>query len=267
MPVGRLVIILLVIVTTRYAVSAEKVLTACASPSWVPSTWETRNSIDGLFVGMLNDFASHSGLTIKYQKIGAWARCLRQAEKGEIDIVLGAYKTPERLAWGEYSQAIIYDFTRIFALENRLNIDRIEDLTPYRGGVRIGDSYGKEMDDFIGQQALKENTILYLNNEENIIKMIANYRLDYFPGVEGNTYSMIVNLKQQGGLDNSVSIKAIGPNFSVNSLHFVVSKKHPEAKSLISEINAFYQKNYNKKSLEALKAQYHQAYLQFIKEE
>lgn len=267
MPVRRLLINLFFLVGVSQAISAEKVLTACASPNWVPSTWETKDSIDGLFVGILNDFAEHSGLIIHYQKMGAWARCLKQAQKGEVDIVLGAYKTPERQMWGLYSSAIVYDYTRIFVIENNLVINSLEDLKSYKGGVRLGDSYGKQVDDFIQQQAVKKDTILYLNNEENIIRMIANNRLDYFPGVEGNAYSMITKLKQKGVIDKSINIVANGPNFSTNSLHFVVSKKHPNAKTLISKINQFYQKAYTLESLEELKEKYHRDYLNFTPEE
>ncbi len=267
MSVSRLLINLFYLVGVSQAISAETVLTACASPNWVPSTWETKNSIDGLFVGVLNDFATHSDLIIHYQKMGAWARCLKQAEKGEIDIVLGAYKTPDRQKWGLYSVPIVYDYTRIFAIENNLVIDSLEDLKPYKGGVRLGDSYGKQVDDFIRQQAAKKNTILYLNNEENIIRMIANNRLHYFPGVEGNAYSMITKLKQKGVIDKSINIVASGPNFSTNSLHFVVSKKHPDAKKLISKINQFYQNTYTLESIEELKKKYHRDYLNFTPEE
>ena len=243
---------------------AKNVLTACASPSWVPSTWETDNSIEGLFVDVLNDFASQAGYEIQYQKMNAWARCLRQAERGDIDIVLGAYKTTERQVWGEYSDAINHDLTRVFAVEERLSIRGIKDLVPYRGGIRIGDSYGAQMDDFIIRQGKVPNAIVRLNSEENIIKMLASYRLDYFPGVEGNVYSQIAKLKQQGALDKGTKIVAIGPVFSTNSLHFVVSKRRADAKKLISRINHFYQVNYSEKRLKKLISDKHQAYMNYI---
>ena len=106
------------------ALAADKVLTACSSPNWVPSNWETKTGIDGLFVDVLDHFALHSDFQIQYSGVGSWARCLKLVETGEIDIALGAYKTSERQVWGEYSDVISLDTTRIFSLENKLQLVR-----------------------------------------------------------------------------------------------------------------------------------------------
>lgn len=256
---SKIALVLLVVVTNSALANGvlpanvpKARLQVCASPSWIPYSWEAEYGLNGTMVELFEEFLEHAELRAEYVKVGSWARCLKQVESGEIDVLLGAYLTPERQLWGNYSMPVAFDNTKVFYLEPELNLVTFEQLGDLVGAARIGSSYGYEMDHFFIQQEMREKLILS-TTDEAMIQLVEKGRADYFAGVDSNIQTLFRKLKYQGELPADSKLSVMNQVFSVNSLHVVFGKKTPSSESLTLQFNSFFKAHFDRARIESLK--------------
>ncbi len=200
-------------------------VTACSSTNWVPYNWETKDSLEGGAIKLLQQFFRQQKINFEARKVGSWARCLKLVESGEIDIVIGAYKSNVRAAWGHYvSEPMGFDDIYIFIKQgSKIKYDTLDDLAQYRGGGVIGDIYGATFDNFKAKLPADKwsETTTYYNN----IKKVLAQRIDYLPSASWNTKSMLFHMKNTKEIPINAELEQVGQPIQSNPLYFIVSKK------------------------------------------
>lgn len=116
-----------------------------------PPYYFTENVIEpyGLSVDLLRPAARQLGLSIEVV-VCPFPRCLKMAQSGEIDIVAGLIKTPEREQFLHFLQPAMMNFLSSFAIYSRqdqpLVIRQVSDLTGHSVAVMREAAYFAEFD-------------------------------------------------------------------------------------------------------------------------
>jgi len=152
---------------------------ACADPLILAAadTWPTAYLFDGKATGMLVDLVTEAyrraGHSVEV-RLMPWARCLKEAEMGEVDGVFSAFKLPERERFLAYSkEALTVQVIAFFArADSTQSFDGdLAALRDVRIGVITGTSYGERFDEAVRTRVLRNveqtNTI-----ESNLKKLI-----------------------------------------------------------------------------------------------
>lgn len=138
------------------------------------------NEPQGIDIVFMNKLASLSGVKANYI-VCPFARCLRQLEKGEIDLIINLYKTQERLRYLTYlKHEYIAGGYRTFYVHSDSNIviNNYHDLK----GRLIGQLKGaKYFERFDNDTKLQKSSYVH---QEQLISMLAKQRLDTVIGKE-----------------------------------------------------------------------------------
>jgi polar amino acid transport system substrate-binding protein len=168
----------LFLLTTNIVLAKERLVVAAAD--YEPWTVVEKKHISGIDVELINMLAAKLGIEVSYYPC-PWARCLKLAEQGDIDLISNAFKTSERQKYLSYLEpAYINGTYRVFYLNNASDIEitRLEDLHELDIGVRPNVKYFEQFD---LNTSLKKVTIM---QEEQLIGLLLKERIDVFIGQE-----------------------------------------------------------------------------------
>ncbi|WDD97513.1 substrate-binding periplasmic protein [Thalassomonas actiniarum] len=229
---------LIVLALCPFALAAEKV-TACTSTLFVPFNWETTTSLEGATIEVAKRFFKKERVELELLPLNSWARCLKLAESGKIDLVLGAYKTTERQLWGDYIEEFIaLDIVQLFKNKNKqLHFEALDSLQQFRGGGIFENSYGESFDTFI--QNLSPTQWQKVARPEQVLTQLAFNRIDYAPMNRWNMEVLMFTLKQQDKVPADTEIIPIGKTIHSNELYFLFSKKAGRYREFHQKMNAF----------------------------
>lgn len=210
--------------TLSMPIAAKPVL-VCSSILWMPFNWESKNTIKGAGSVIVQQFFAQQDKAFKLVALGSWARCLKSAQMGSMDMVIAAYKTDERLAWATYvEEPIAQDTINIYINENNpIEVNTLEDLSRYVGGGVIGDSYGKKFDQL--KLKLKPHQWIVVNRAEQNIQNLARGRLDYTLMNPWNLQLSLSKLLNDKTLPQNTRFITAGQPVSNNQLYFLFSNK------------------------------------------
>jgi polar amino acid transport system substrate-binding protein len=185
--------------------------------------------IQGIAVELIDELSKRLNIDTEL-RIYPLKRALSYMKKGLMDGAMFLIKTPERAEYLHYSDPIITIRGLIWSVADRkggpVEFETLEDLRPYRIGVTIGYSYGKEFDKF-----LKTMKVYEVPMDLHNYKKLLLHRIDIFPGNEIVAKGLFKKHPELRGkfIHSSKS-------FIEWTLHMTVSKKSPFA-SMIPEIN------------------------------
>ncbi len=161
-----------------------------------------------------------------------WNRVIQQLDRGELDILLGAYWTSKRATKYAYTEAITKDEIAIFVRRGEeFPLSNLNGLIGRSGLRPMGGSYGEKFDVF----AKNNLEIISIGSRPSdpspIIKMLAAGRADY--GILGryDGISDIRSSKHQG------KVTVLPWPVSTNDVHFMMSRKS-NCLGLLDKINA-----------------------------
>ncbi|WP_346353069.1 substrate-binding periplasmic protein [Azotosporobacter soli] len=182
-----------------------------------PYEYEANGEAVGLSVEIVREGLRRAGYTATIT-IYPWARALKMIESGDVDAIFTVWKTPEREAFIDYSQAIATDRQLITVKkESAITFDGdLSKLSQYRIGVINGFSYGAPFD-----AAVKEGTIKVeeaVEVENNIEKLLSD-RIDIY--VEGE-YVILHELKKAGKM---YRVKSLRPAVNETDVYLGFAKK------------------------------------------
>ncbi|CAH0542919.1 substrate-binding periplasmic protein [Vibrio marisflavi] len=175
---------LLLIASYSLTSNAAERLTWCAYYDGKPWIYPINAKYDGVLIEQLTIFEKNNNIKTTVIEDLPWKRCQREVEIGNIDMVLGAYKTKEREKLFSFSSEPVFtNISKIYAysaVDNKKaidikNLDQLKELSVAR--VR-SDSHGKVVDDFIA--SLPKNKVKDLNNHKQVIKRVISGQSDYF---------------------------------------------------------------------------------------
>jgi polar amino acid transport system substrate-binding protein len=150
---------------------------ASGHSDWPPIMRQDGDKIVGAGPELVQMIFDELGLDIESRFVGPWDVVQEKARSGEIDLIVAAYKTPERETYMDYSIPYTVDPISIFVQrDNVFSFDSWNDLMGRIGVVTRGDSYGKEFDEFIAENL---DVIVADSPDEAFALVIAN-EADYF---------------------------------------------------------------------------------------
>ena len=182
-------VIILALLITQNSL-AQPALTWCAYFNWAPWIYPAGKGYDGILIEQLTLFEKQHKIQTQTIDRKNWKRCQVDVTNGQIDMILGANKTPEReqnLAYLAKPAFINHSIVSAYALQsNKLvtQVRKLEQLKKYNLAINRGNSLGKTLDGFIG--SLEESKRRRLNTKKDIFKMILAGRKDYFFSTEPN---------------------------------------------------------------------------------
>ena len=173
----RALLVLLLSLSAPTALARE--LLACGHPFYPPLSWQSRGELVGLAPQVVQQLFEELGYEVRLLALGNWKRCLLEAKQGRVDIVVAAYRTRERLAWMDFTQApLVADPILLFTRRDKpIRFRDWDDLRGLTVGLLLGDSFGERFDRFAEQHLNIERVS---SGEQNFIKL-AQGRIDFMP--------------------------------------------------------------------------------------
>lgn len=168
------------------SLNTRPTLIASGHGEYPPFMYREGKNIIGVGVDITKLIFSELNINVDSIYVGAWSRVLRKAKSGEIDVVVGIYKTDERLTYLNYPQQpyIAEPVSVFFYHNNQIDYNHWQDLIGMKGGTVLGESFGQEFDSF----AKKNLDIIRLSGITQSFKMLKRNRLQYslyalYPGL------------------------------------------------------------------------------------
>lgn len=146
-----------------------------------------------------------------------WKRALLMMEKGEADVIIGPYKTKERMNFLDYSNFTFYEDEILLYThaDSKINWNGdISNITDLKIGVIGGWSLGEDF------ELVKDKlSVLYLDNIDQLFTMLKFKRIDIAISHD-RASSSYISLNE-----NKKLIKSLRPPLSKSQGHFGFSKK------------------------------------------
>lgn len=208
---------------------AGEVLIASGHPNYPPFSWQRGEQIVGVGVELTEMIFNDLGIEVIFPVRGNWKRVQNGAAKGGIDLIVGIDKTWERTQYLAYpEQPYLDDMSVVWVRKGReFTFDKWGDLIGKRGTALLGESYGKDFDDFIARHLQMDWVSTPLQN----LKKLEAGRSDYYPF---SLYGGTLQLKRYGFEDR---IRYLPNVIAKQGVYIAVSKKSIYAKYL-PEISA-----------------------------
>jgi len=213
----RCLLWLLLALSAGQALAAQKVR-YCDYPQYPPITWSDGNNVRGLAPSVVKKLFGELGYEVEIVVLGNWKRCLLDAAEGRVDVVL-AYKTEQREHSMLFSTVPVLreEVALFYNRHNPVVIERLEDLSRYRGGLLFGESYGPAFDRMV---AKNDNIEWVSDNQQNFGKLIRE-RIDFITQERRTGELYVAN--RPGAQD----IVALPKPLSVDYLRVAVSRRSP----------------------------------------
>jgi polar amino acid transport system substrate-binding protein len=193
-------------------------IVASGHPEWPPIMFRSGNTIDGAGPALVKKIFADLGVPIEVPFTGTWDEVQAKARNGEVDVLVAAYKTTERLGYMVYSDPYTTDPVAIFVARGKaFPFDSWNVLIPKKGIAMVGDSYGQEFDDF----AAKNLALTRVTTSGEAFDLVSSGKADYllYSLYAGDDY-----LKKTGGASQFESL----PKFvDEENFYITISKKSP----------------------------------------
>lgn len=217
---------LLFLLSAASAMAAEKIR-YCDYPIYPPISWSDGKQVRGVAPSVVKNLFGRLGYEVEVVELDNWNRCVLDAAEGRVDVVL-AYQTTEREHSLVFSTPVLREEVAVFVnRQHPVNIERLQDLANYRGGMLFGESYGVDFDRFVAEH---HNFERVSDSRQNFGKLIRG-RIDFIVS-ERRTGQMRVET-----FPGAQDIVALPESFGVDYLRIAVSRRSPVA-SRMPEVNA-----------------------------
>lgn len=205
-------------------------LVVSGNPEYPPLLWQSSQA-PGQLVGaipeLLQEIAAPLGFRVEIRNIGSWARVQRQAAQGEIDLLAGAFQTPERQGYLDYvSPPMISLETSVWVPRHReFNYQGWPSLRDKKGCTLINNSFGALFD----QYAMEYLDIDGVRSIEQSFLMARAGRVDYV------LYERLQGQVKLARLELDDEFVTLGPVVSREGLFFAFPKRSPCNNSALRE--------------------------------
>lgn len=213
---------------TAWACSSVKV---SGANNWFPVIMRTEDaeSVHGLAPDVAYEVFGRLDIDVIVDPDRPFKRLLVQLERGELDVILGAYWNRERAEKYYYSEPFATDEIAIFVRkEHSFPLQSLGDLIGRLGIRPLGGSYGQRFDAYAAEHLDIEQ--IATTGENTIIVMLGAGRADY--AVLGR-FDGIADIRDSGLVGKVIDLP--WPVAS-NDVHFLFSRKSDCAERL-DEIN------------------------------
>ncbi len=247
--IALLVLVVLIVVAGAAWMHSKPAKAAIASghPEWPPIMFQKGEVIDGAGPALVAKIFADLNIPISFPAEGAWDEVQAKAKTGEVDVLVAAYKTDERLTYMDYSESYTIDPIVLFVAKGKtFPYAKWDDLKTKKGVAMIGDSYGQEFDTYITSTPLQ---MARASTTQEALDMVASGKADYFIY---SLYAGHVMLKDTNQLDK---FEPLPTQVAEEDFYITISKKSPLIKYM-PQINAEIQKYKADGTIDQLIAQY-----------
>ena len=153
----------------------------------------------GIDADLVREAMGRLNCGLSFQKM-PWARALRELRDGHVDMLSGAYRTPEREEYAHYSEVVGLVSPNILFIrrsdESRFELNGLRQLleSGFRLGAQIHVSYSDEYSALIQNPDYDKN-IEYLSRREPLWLMLARDRVD---GVVASQLTGLYEIQELG---------------------------------------------------------------------
>lgn len=173
---GLLITLLFSLVLSGCGVEKEPLI-ASGHPEWEPIMERSENKIVGAGPELVEIIFDDLGIKVSSEYKGTWDVVQEKTRTGEIDVLVAAYKTPERETYMEYSLPYVKDPIAVFInTNNTFKYTEWADLINKKGITTTGDSYGEEFDSYI-EENLEVGRVA---TTKEAFDMLEKEEIDYF---------------------------------------------------------------------------------------
>ncbi|KAF0812374.1 Arginine-binding extracellular protein ArtP [Andreprevotia sp. IGB-42] len=147
-------------------------------PDYKPFHWYDGKALTGASVELATRILDDMRYPYEIRYVGPWPRVLKEAEAGNVDIVMSLKSTPERREYMEFtSEPAFPNPMAVFVRKDKaFAFTRWEDLIGKRGGVNSGDRYGEGFDEFLHDKL----NIEPVNEAAQNFRKLGAERIDYY---------------------------------------------------------------------------------------
>lgn len=154
--------------------------------------------VEGINADLITEILQRIGCKPVFQEM-PWARALLELESGRLDVLPGAFKTPEREKFAYFSNPINRSANVLFMSKQAnaaYHFERLADMaqTDFRLGAQIKVSYGADYDALLSNPAFNAR-ITPVTQRLGAWKMIAANRLD---GIIADQLTAMAELQRLG---------------------------------------------------------------------
>ena len=153
--------------------------------------YQSSGEYGGLGAELLRLMAARTGHTVRFRMV-PWARAQAMLVQGQADILIGPYRTPERIASMGFSDKPFYQDQMVFYTRQDASFGWDGDyavLTNRRVVLLNGWAYGAEW-----ERMRPGLQVSVANNVENGLKMLVHNHVDVFVSNRRNTDPVIARL-------------------------------------------------------------------------
>jgi len=222
---------LLVGLVIPFCIQSQETMTWCAYYNWSPWIYATAEGYEGILVEELRFFEQEHGIETKAVVIDNWKRCQLEVANGHIDIILGANKTPEREKILHYSSEPAFINKSTLSAYASIDNERVkmvktlEGLKKYRLSMIRGNSFGGVVDNFVS--SLDKTNLVVVNSHEQVLKLVALKRLDYFLSPDDSYLAMLEKYREEAPKLKEAHFKQIFSMQRETPAYIAFSKKGP----------------------------------------
>ncbi|MFM9433612.1 polar amino acid transport system substrate-binding protein [Janthinobacterium sp. CG_23.3] len=170
----------------------------------------------GMGAEIIRKVARQLGHTVKFG-LYPWPRAQAMMKQHEADILVGPYKTAQRLAYMAYAQRPFFQDQVVFYTLSGAGIDWHGDHLALRGRPIVilnGWAYGDEFD--LARPALQ---VSVANSVENGLNMLLHRHVDMFASNRRDTEPVVERLRMRG------KVVALTPYIKVENAYFAFPKR------------------------------------------
>jgi polar amino acid transport system substrate-binding protein len=209
-----------------------KELIVSGHPAWPPIMYQKNNNIVGAGPQLAAMIFNDLGIKAVYKYEGPWDQVQKKAKSGAVDVLVAAYKTPERETYMNYSVPYTVDPVVLVVKKGKVfHYDKWDDLVGKKGVVMTGDSYGVDFDKFI----VDKLTVAKVGTPEDAFALLEKEDADYFVYALYSAEGYI----HEKNLSDKVEI--VAKYVAEEKFYLTISKKSPFAGRL-PEINKLLKK-------------------------
>lgn len=187
------------------------------------------DAIDGVGPELVRMIFSDLGIDVESRHLGTWDQALAQVLNGDIDMLVGAYKTSSREPFLAFSDAFSVDPIAVYvATGNAFELDASwTALIGRRGIAMVGDSYGETFDTF----AEANLDLVRVSTVAEGLALVESGQADYFIY---SLYSGEAYLKASG---ETAKFESLSTLIHEEPFHLAVSRQSPFV-DFMPQINA-----------------------------
>lgn len=217
-------IIFFIIILMTASVYAGGKVSGCGGLAYPPFMWKEGDKIVGVGPDVAKIIFKELNLDVESICFSSWNRCMREVEKGRVDLFFAASVNEERSAFADFTKNYLSESpVGVFIWKERpIQFEKWEDLIGKKMGSILGTTYGQKFDDFAAKHIEISEVITPIQN----FKKLEKGRVDFLPI---GLYTGLIHIKQFGYTDKIV---AADNYLETGHLYAAISKLSPYLKHL-----------------------------------